>query len=429
MEDKTLSHGLWDETAPTLQPFDSVHGEMKTDVAIIGGGYTGLSAALHLAEEGTDAMVLEAKHIGYGGAGRNVGLVNAGLWLMPSDVIAELGTDVGEELIRVLGKSPDLVFSLIEKHGIQCEAVHKGTLHCAHSKGGYRALQQREAQWQERGAPVTLLNRDEAEPLLGSRAYHGALLDERAGTVQPLAYAYGLATAASKAGAKIFTGSPVISINRANNAWKLETPGGSVTAKAVILAVQGYADHAFKEMAKNLIPFNYFQFATQALPDDILKTILPGKQGAWDTNLVLSSYRLDRSGRLIVGSVGQVDNMGYQLHKNWVKRTIKRVFPQVGNIELTHGWYGRIAMTPNHIPRFHILGPDFVSVTSYNGRGIGPGSVFGKLLAEYIKKDSNVSIPLPVSKPEKVFMRDLRGFYYEAGARIYHTAQRRTSLF
>lgn len=429
MDSKAISHGLWEITAPRLQPFNSIQGENKTDIAIIGGGYTGLSAALHLAEEGSDAMLLEANHIGFGGAGRNVGLVNAGLWLMPGEVISELGSELGEELIRVLGASPELVFHLIEKHNIQCEAMPTGTLHCAHSKGGYRALEQREAQWQERGAPVTLLNKEEAVPMLGSTAYHGALLDKRAGTVQPLAYANGLAKAASDAGARLYTNSPVLSIKRVNDGWKLETPEATVQAKAVILAVQGYADHAFKGMANNLIPFNYFQFATAPLPEDILQTVLPGKQGAWDTNLVLSSYRLDQAGRLIVGSVGQVENWGYQVHKNWAERTIKRVFPQIGNIPLEHGWYGRIAMTPNHIPRFHILGPDFVSVTSYNGRGIGPGSLFGKLLAQYIKNSSSVCIPLPLTEPEKVFMRDLHGLYYEAGARIYHMAQRRTALF
>lgn len=429
MEDKTLTHGLWDKTAPKLQAFDSLKGENKTDVAIIGGGYTGLSAALHLAEEGTDALLLEAKEIGFGGAGRNVGLVNAGLWLMPEEVVSQLGKEIGEELIRVLGASPDLVFSLIEKHNIECEGVRAGTLHCADSASGYRALQQREAQWQERGAPVKLLDREAAAPLIGSKAFVGALLDKRAGTVQPLAYAYGLARAAHNAGAKIYTDSPVIAINRENNGWKLQTPNGVVKAKSVILAVQGYADNAFKDMQQNLIPFNYFQFATQPLPEEVQKTVLPERHGAWDTNLVLSSYRMDKAGRLLVGSVGQVDNMAYSLHKNWAKRSLEKVFPQIGKIDFEHAWYGRIAMTTDHIPRFHILGPDFVTVTSYNGRGIGPGSVFGKLLAQYIKQGSDSIIPLPLSSPKKVSMRNLRGLFYEAGARIYHTAQRRISVF
>jgi len=168
MQDKTLSHGLWEETAPPSPKLNPIEGEQSADVAVIGGGYTGLSAALHLAEAGTDTILLEAKEIGFGGAGRNVGLVNAGLWLMPDDVVRIVGQAYGERLIEVLGASPDLVFGLIEKHGIQCEAMRKGTIHCAHSPGGFRALQQRQAQWKRRGAPVTLLSREDAAPKIGS---------------------------------------------------------------------------------------------------------------------------------------------------------------------------------------------------------------------------------------------------------------------
>ena len=425
MEDKTLSHGLWTVTAsppPSLMPLE---GEVKTDVAIIGGGYTGLSAALHLAEAGTDALVLEAKEIGFGGAGRNVGLVNAGLWLMPDDVVKIVGPDYGERLVKVLGASADLVYGLIEEHGIECEAIRNGTLHCAHSRGGFRALQQREAQWKRRDAPVILLSREEAIPKIGSKAFYGALLDKRAGTIQPLAYAYGLAKSAQSAGARLYTDSPVTTLKRESKRWRLTTPSGHVLAKAVILAVHGYTNYAFKDKQNELIPFNFFQFATPPLPEKVRKTILPGGHGAWDTNLILSSFRLDLAGRLIVGSVGQVENGGHTLHQNWVQRTIKKVFPQVGPISMEHAWNGRIAMTTDHIPRFHILGPDLVSVTSYNGRGIGPGSVFGKLLAQYLNGGSEKDIPLPVTKPQRIFMRGIRGLFYEAGARIYHFIQRR----
>jgi len=425
MKDKSLSHGLWQVTAPQPPSLTTLEGEVKADVAIIGGGYTGLSAGLHLAEAGTDVVLLEAKEIGFGGAGRNVGLVNAGLWLMPDDVISILGQEYGERLLDVLGASPDLVFGLIEKHDIQCEAKHKGTLHCAHSPRGYRALQQREAQWKRRGAPVTLYSRKEAAPKIGSEAFYGALLDQRAGTIQPLAYAYGLAEAAQRAGARLHRESPVTDLKRESNHWRLTTPTAHVLAKAVILAVHGYPESAFKDRQNELIPFNFFQFATPPLPEKVRETILPGGQGAWDTNLILSSFRLDQAGRLIVGSVGQVENMGYSLHKNWAQRTIKKVFPQVGPIQLEHAWYGRIAMTVDHIPRFHMLDEDLVSVSSYNGRGIGPGTVFGKLLAELVQGGSTDSIPLPVSKPKRILTRGLRGLFYETGARMYHFIQRR----
>jgi len=425
MEDTATSHGLWAVTAGSPPDLSSLEGDRTTDVAVIGGGYTGLSAALHLAEAGRQVILLEARNIGYGGAGRNVGLVNAGLWLMPEDLLKIAGKTYGERLLTVLGASPDLVFALIEKHAIECEALRNGTLHCAHSPGGLRALQQREAQWQQRGAPVTLLPRDEAALKIGSNAFYGALWDRRAGTLQPLAYAYGLARAAAGAGAALHIHSPVIDFERRSDHWCLKVPNGTVRAQAVVVATHGYPVEAFAQHSRNLIPFNYFQFATAPLDADILETVLPGKHGAWDTHLILSSYRLDQTGRLIVGSVGQVAGMAYGLHRRWAQRTLAWVFPQVKQVPLEYGWHGRIAMTPNHIPRFHILDTNMVMVTSYNGRGIGPGTVFGKLLAEYVLDGNVKNIPLPVLKPSRVFMRGLRGLFYETGARLYHFIQRR----
>ncbi len=426
MKNNDLTHGLWRASAPPGPTLDSIQGPHKTDVAIIGGGYTGLSAALHLAKAGCDTILLEAEDIGFGGAGRNVGLVNAGLWLMPDDVIKILGPLYGERVLTALGGSPDLVFNLIEDHGIQCEAMPRGTLHCAHSPGGFRALQEREKQWKRRGAPVRLLGQGEAVARTGSKAFYGALLDERAGTIQPLAYARGLAKAALDNGARLFTGSPVTALEPENNGWRLTTPEGSVTAGSVIMAVQGYPGYALQDQIHAMVPFNFFQFATRPLPESVLKTILPGKQGAWDTHPILSSYRLDKTGRLIVGSVGTVAGFAFDLHRAWAKRTLNKLFPQIKEVRLDYGWHGRIAMTTDHVPRFYLMDKTLATVTCYNGRGIGPGTLFGKLLAELMMGADPNEMPLPAAGAVKpVFLRNLRGWFYESGARLYHLVQRR----
>ncbi|MCK5914204.1 MAG: FAD-binding oxidoreductase, partial [Desulfuromusa sp.] len=167
MNNSTETHGVWTVTAPSHPTLFPIKGECKTDVAVIGGGYTGLSAALHLAEAGTDVTLLEAKSIGYGGSGRNVGLVNAGLWLKPDEVVEKMGEEYGERVLDILGASPGLVFEMIDKYGIECDDTREGTLHCAHSPAGYKVLRQREEQWQRRNAPVTLLSRDVAAPMIG----------------------------------------------------------------------------------------------------------------------------------------------------------------------------------------------------------------------------------------------------------------------
>ncbi len=428
MEDRAVNFGLWAATAPEPPALTPFTGDQTTDVAVIGGGFTGVSAALHLAEAGTDVVLLEAEIIGHGGSGRNVGLTNAGLWVLPEQIVKELGPDYGERLNTVLGNSPDLVYHLIEKHGIPCEAVRNGTLHCAHSPAGFRYLQEREAQWGRRGAPVSLLNRQEAAAKIGSDAFHGALLDLRAGTVQPLAYVHGLAHAAVRAKARLHIRSPVTGLQRLNGRWHLQTPAGTLKATAVIMATNGYLNHVLAELKATFIPFNFFQFATPPLPENVRRSILSGGHGAWDTATVLTSYRLDRTGRLIVGSVGQAAGFARKLHRNWAQRIMRRVFPQVGQVGMEYGWHGVIAMTTNHIPRFHMLGPDLVMVTSYNGRGIGPGTVFGKMLADLVSGGSEKDIPLPVLKPQPIFLRGLREVFYETGARLYHTVQGRFLL-
>ena len=425
MNTTDMNHGLWAKTAENKPELTRLDGEARVEVAIIGGGYTGLSAALHLSKAGTSCVVLEANDIGHGGAGRNVGLVNAGLWLMPEDVISLVGQEHGDQLIDVLGDSPDLVYGIIKEYGISCEAWRHGTLHCADSGAGYKALQERERQWQKRNAPVRLLEKDEAATKLGTRAFKGALLDDRAGTVQPLGYAYGLANAALKEGAALYTGSPVTGLDKKNGGYVLTTPNGRVKADRVILAVQGYPERAFADYAGNIVPFNFFQFATQPLPPKILATVLPDRNGAWDTNLILSSFRLDKDGRLVVGSVGSLEGVAMGVNKAWTLRTIAKFFPQIGKVDLEYGWYGRIAMTPNHIPRFHVMDRNMAMVTAYNGRGIGPGTVFGKLLASYITGGNLADIPLPVQPISAVSFRALRGLFYETGSRLYHFVQRR----
>ncbi|KJV08422.1 FAD-dependent oxidoreductase, partial [Elstera litoralis] len=152
------SHGLWGKSAPTAPVTTALSGNLRVDVAVIGAGFTGLSAALHLAESGSKVAVLDTEEIGFGGSGRNVGLVNAGLWVMPSEIPKVLGAEYGERLLSILGDAPQEVYGLVSKHGMDCEAMHVGTLHCAVGDAGLRDIEARYAEWRARGAPVELLD-------------------------------------------------------------------------------------------------------------------------------------------------------------------------------------------------------------------------------------------------------------------------------
>lgn len=415
------SHGLWEKTAPYPPLTPRLEEAVSTDVAIVGGGYTGLSAALHLAEAGVNVRLLEATEIGFGGAGRNVGLINAGMWVMPDDFLKELGPAHGEKALELLGNGPYLVRELIERHGIACELEKNGTVHCAVGPEGMKELEERARQWQKRGAPVTLLDATETERRIGTKAYAGSLLDMRAGTLQPLAYARGLAHAAVKAGAKLHTSSAVINTGEANGRKTLKTERGEVSADWIIVATDAYSTGPWEQVRLEQVHLPYFNLATAPLSDNLRRSILPGREGCWDTREILSSFRMDQAGRLIFGSVGALRGTGIAVHKAWAKRSLARLFPQIGEVEFEAEWYGQIGMTDNALPRFHKFGRNVIGFSGYNGRGIAPGTTFGKLLARHILGEvSEADLPLPLTEPKEPGFRALKEAYYEAGAQIAH---------
>ncbi|MDQ0322671.1 glycine/D-amino acid oxidase-like deaminating enzyme [Pararhizobium capsulatum DSM 1112] len=420
------SHGLWEKTAPEPPRTSALAGEVTADVVIVGGGFTGLSSALHLAEAGRNVVVLEGNEIGFGGAGRNVGLINAGMWVMPDDLPGELGDIHGERLLDLLGNAPSLVMELIEKHGIACELERKGTLHCAVGEAGLKEITDRANQWQKRGAPVTLLDASQTAARIGSSAYAGSLLDMRAGTLQPLAYVRGLAHAAIKAGAVVHTGSRVVASEPSGTVWKIRTDRGSVTAPWVIVSTDAYSTGPWESVRREQVHLPYFNLATRPLPAHLLSSILPGREGVWDTKEILSSFRMDQAGRLVFGSVGALRNTGLAVHRSWARRALARLFPQLGSVEFECEWYGKIGMTDNALPRFHRFAQNVVGFSGYNGRGIAPGTVFGRTLARLVLGEiSEADLPLPLTDPSEPSFRAFKEIYYEAGAQVAHFAGER----
>jgi glycine/D-amino acid oxidase-like deaminating enzyme len=273
---------------------------------------------------------------------------------------------------------------------------------------------------------MRLLDADETARKVGTSAYSGSLLDLRAGTIQPLAYARGLASAAMKAGAQIFTSSPVVNAQEVDGGWQVCTSGGSVLASWVIVATNAYTSHVWPQIRAELVHLPYFNLATKPLSDSLRNTILPERQGVWDTNEVLSSFRFDQQGRLVFGSVGALRGPGKSIHPNWGPRALRKLFPQLAEIEFEYEWYGNIGMTSNNLPRFHRLARNVVSFSGYNGRGIAPGTTFGRELARLVLGGvAEADLPLPVTEPEPVRLRAVKEAYYEVGAQVVHAATAR----
>jgi glycine/D-amino acid oxidase-like deaminating enzyme len=236
-----------------------------------------------------------------------------------------------------------------------------------------------------------------------------------------LAYARGLAEAAIREGAIIYTQSAVRDAKPHNDGWRLQTDLGHVDARRVIVAGDIYTTGPWSILREQQIPLPYFNIATKPLPLAQRHRILPERQGAWDTCRILSSFRFDGDGRLVFGSVGALNGRGAATHRAWVARKLRQLFPEIGNVEFEHEWWGMIGMTTDNMPRFHRLADNVVAIAGYNGRGIGPGTVFGQCLAGLMTgKISEAELPLPITRPSLPRWRRTRQAFYESGARCWH---------
>lgn len=415
-----LTHGLWATSAAPLQPLPTLTESITADVIVIGAGFTGLSAALHLAEQGVRTVVLEATDVGFGGSGRNVGLVNAGLWLKPSDLRRTLGAPHGDRLLENLAAAPSLVFDLIARHGIECEALRHGTLHCAVGSRGQAEIKTRYQEWRALQAEVELLDAEATHSKVGGGEFTASLLDRRAGTIQPLAYVRGLARAALTLGSRIFTATPAIEVQDGGTAWTLKTPQGEASAPWVLVATNAYSSGPWRPVAEELVKLPYFNFATEPLDPEQLARILPESQGIWDSRRMLTSLRRDRAGRLIFGSIGAL-RAGARVHRDWAQRSLKKLFPELAQIRFEHEWFGSIGMTRDAVPRFHRLARNTYSISGYNGRGIGPGTTFGRELAQLaLGRLAESQLSLPITGLARAPWRRGREQLYAWGAAALH---------
>ena len=416
---------LWRDSCRESFAAAPLAADRSADLAIIGGGFTGCAAALEAARQGASVCLLEAETVGHGGSGRNVGLVNAGLWLPPETVVAQMGHAAGSKLIAELAQAPARVFALIAREQIDCEATRNGTLHLAHAASGLRDLQDRHRQGVAVGAPLHLLDAATTARRTGSNAFHGALFDPRAGTIQPLAYVRGLARAAVAAGASLHERSPTTALTRQGGDWVLTANGHSIRARRVLVATNAYHLGITDPFQPQFVAVSYCQYATDPLPQPLRHAILPGGEGCWDTALVMSSVRMDQAGRVIIGGIGNGDGPAGAVHAAWAARKLAAVYPALKSQTLRYGWSGRIAMTGDHIPKIVGFGPDAYACFGYSGRGIGPGTVFGTQIALALLAGDTGALPVAPVPMHQERVTALRASYYETGAVLIHAAAAR----
>lgn len=396
---------LWTATACADRDWPTLEGNARADVAIVGGGYTGCAAALALAQSGARVVLIEANLIGWGASGRSGGQVIPGLKYDPDELEAMFGPELGPRIVAAVGGVGDEVFGLIEKHGIACDAVRRGWLQPAFSLPTLRTVTRRAEQWSRRGAGVVVHDRAQMAELVGSEHYLGGLEDSRAGHVQPLSYARGLAAAAQRAGAAIHVRSPATALDARNGGWTVTTPRGAIAADAVLIGTNGYTDGLWPGLAHTVVPMMSLQAATPPLPQDIGAGILRHGHCASDTRRLLWYYRRDAQGRLVMG--GRVpfrEDLGPKDAAH-LRAAVDRLYPQLARVPFEYHWAGRVAMTRDALPHLHELAPGLWAGLGYNGRGVGMATLMGRLLALVARGTRLADIPFPVTA-----MRPIPGY-------------------
>ncbi|MEO8137694.1 MAG: FAD-binding oxidoreductase [Betaproteobacteria bacterium] len=393
----SFADSVWQATAIAAQQWPTLSQKSSADVTIIGAGYTGLSTALHLAERGARVTVLEAREPGFGASGRSGGQAVPLLRHEPDEIVARFGHGVGDDLVQMVAGSVDVLFDLVTKHKLECDAVRTGWIQGAYGRNGRALVRTRCTQWKRQGAPVRLLDSGELHALTGSRFYTEGWIHEGGGTVNPLGYVRSLAAAAQRAGVSIFANSPVLRLARNGERWVAACAGGQVESQRVVLATNGYTTGLWPGLKETVVPLYSMQVASTPLPAALAKTILPGGQSVADTRKVIWYFRRDRDGRFVIGSRGPFKARPSMADGAALVRSARKLYPALADVEFPFVWAGRVAMTADHMPHLHRLAPGVITALGYNGRGVAMATAMGRVVAAACLDDGERMPDFPIT--------------------------------
>lgn len=403
---------LWEATAPAALPLSPLQGAAEAEVAVVGAGYAGLSAALALAEAGVAVTVLEADAPGAGASGQNGGQVIFGLRAQVADCVAAYGPGVGERLHALGARAAADTFALIARHGIECDARQDGYLFAADTEAGLADARARFTAWQAHGAPIDWLDADAVRAVTGSLAYLGGYLHRESGTVQPLAYARGLARAAIAAGARLHAPSRVVTVRPDGRDWRLATREGSVKARRVLLATTGLSGDLWPGLAATFMRVWSHQTATRPLAG-----LMAGVACASDTRRVLRYWRTDRDGRLVVGGKGSLRGPRALSDFAVPRRMQARLYPHLAAEPSEFAWGGRVSVVPDRLPKLWQLAEGVWAPMFCNGKGVAWCSASGVELAALLRGVPAEELALPPPTPlAPIPLHPLRSVYAAVGS-------------
>jgi gamma-glutamylputrescine oxidase len=359
-------------------------GSVTADVCIIGAGYTGLSAALALAQAGYKVVVLESQTIGYGASGRNGGQICTGFSPGQSRLEAQLGKADAKRCFDLAEESKTLLADRVTQYKIDCD-LQWGYLHCVPKPHQFKDLQNWAEEYEALGYKGnSLLTKQELEQKLGSTAYHGALRETHAGHIHPLNYCLGLASAAIKSGATIHENSEVTEVDTGANPFA-KTLKGQVNAKYMIIAGNAYLGKTVKQLYGRIMPVASYIVATETLGENRAKSLIQNNEAVANTNFIVDYYRRSADHRMLFGGRASYSKLDPTNLTQSIRKRMLAVFPQLSDVEITHAWGGYIAITSNRLPDCGRLSPTVYYAHGYSGQGVALSGLYGKLMAEAVR--------------------------------------------
>lgn len=378
---------LWAATAKNSNPADApLRGEAKADLAIVGGGFTGLSAALHAAEAGADVALLEAETIGFGASGRNGGQVNPGLKAQEAELVGRFGEN-GRTLFRLGQEAPDFLAELVARKCLDCSFERRGLIRLAHNDLALATVRAAAKDLKAAGVAIEELDASDVERRVGTRRYRGGYRDPRGASVHPLDLARDLARAARGAGARLHDHSPALALARHEGRWRIETPSGAMIADRVLIATNAYTDALVPRLAETLLPVNSFQIATEPLPRGL--AVLPNRECVYDSRRLVLYFRVSPDNRLLLGGRASFSSSRTTSHRvadySVLEHVLSNIFPQAAGVPIAWRWTGLVGITIDSLPHYHVPGPGLHILVGYNGRGVAlsirAGAFLGRKLA------------------------------------------------
>ena len=371
-------------TAPAVEPRPALAGSERADVCIVGAGFTGISAALHLAERGYSVIVLEAERVGWGASGRNGGQVGSGMRESMDELERTLGPSRAEDLWALSEEAKAIIADRIVRHGIECD-WRPGNL-LASTRARCMGWIEAEAEFCHRRfgyRGYRMLSRAEMREEVASECYVGGRMDAGGGHLHPLRFVLGMAAAAAGAGARIFEGSRVQRIRWGRPA-EVSTARGVVAAEHVVLAGNAYLGRLEPRLEPRIMPIVNHQLATEPLGERRARSLVRSGACVHSTKLVVDYFRCTADHRLLFGGGETYSDRPPADLEEFVRRYMLRVFPQLADVRIDHAWSGRLAITRSRLPHVGRVAPNGIFAHGFSGHGVALTQIAGKLIAEAV---------------------------------------------